>query len=423
MHSFPTRVFATGVAVSTFVAAAAIMAAVPAFAVPTDNPQIFTATVAIQTWIVPAGVTQISVDLAGGQGGASRVTLHAGGTGAELTGTLTVIPGETLNVVVGGIGGNGGAGGGGGGGGSFIYTTADQNGILAAAGGGGGAGVSQDPSAASTSNTGTDGGTGGTSAGGSAGSGSNATGGNAGGGTGGGGGGGFLTDGGSTVYVGGGQSVTNGAAGGSSSGTDGAGAFGGGGGGDTGGGGGGGYSGGGGGGGGVNPGTNFPSGGGGGGGGSYFVGSPASAVNSHTGAGVVTISWVPAPTVTGVSPHSIPAGTSSAVTITGTNFTGASAVHFGTTLATSFTVNSDGSITATAPPSTAGTVDITVTAANGTSAQSAADQFTFEPAPTPQLAATGTDIQTPLTIAMALLLAGLITIGYTLTGRRRRDAR
>jgi len=146
-------------------------------------------------------------------------------------------------------------------------------------------------------------------------------------------------------------------------------------------------------------------------------------VNSHTGAGAVTISWVPAPTVTGVSPHSIPAGTSSAVTITGTNFTGATAVHFGGSLATSFTVVSDTSITAMPPTSPAGMVDITVTAANGTSAQSAADQFTFDPAPTPQLAATGTDIQTPLTIAMALLLAGLITIGYMLTGRRRRDAR
>ena len=306
----------------------------------------------------------------------------------------------------------GGGNGGGGGGGSFIYTTTTppRTGILAAAGGGGGGGVGAtgDPSAASTDRAGTDGGTDGTSAGGSAGSGSNATG----------GGGGFLTKGGDTALSGGGQSVPNGAGGGSPSQTYGAGAFGGGGGG----GGGGGYSGGGGGAG-LND-TNLPSGGGGGGGGgSYFVGSPASAVNSHTGAGVVTISWVPAPTVTGVSPHSIPAGTSSAVTITGTNFTGASAVHFGTTLATSFTVNSDGSITATAPPSTVGTVDVTVTAANGTSAQSAADQFTFEPAPTPQLAATGTDIQTPLTIAMALLLAGLIAIGYTLTGRRRRDAR
>ena len=315
----------------------------------------------------------------------------------------------------------GGGNGGGGGGGSFIYTTTTppRTGILAAAGGGG-VGATGDPSAASTDRAGTDGGTDGINAGGSAGNGSNATGGNAGGGdAGGGGGGGFLTNGGSTGYSDGGQSVTNGAAGGSPGGTYRAGAFGGGGGGYNGGGGGGGYSGGGGG----AAITGLPDAGGGGGGGSYFVGSPASAVNSHTGAGAVTISWVPAPTVTGVSPHSIPAGTSSAVTITGTNFTGASAVHFGTTLATSFTVNSDGSITATAPPSTVGTVDVTVTAANGTSAQSAADQFTFDPAPTPQLAATGTDIQTPLTIAMALLLAGLITIGYTLTGRRRRDAR
>src|SRR5205807_1017049 len=60
-------------------------------------------------------------------------------------------------------------------------------------------------------------------------------------------------------------------------------------------------------------------------------------------------------------------------------FTGASAVKFGTTNA-SFTVGSATSISATAPAGAAGTVDITVTTPAGTSATSAADQFTYVPA-------------------------------------------
>ncbi len=70
------------------------------------------------------------------------------------------------------------------------------------------------------------------------------------------------------------------------------------------------------------------------------------------------------------------------MTITGTGFTGATAVSFGATSAASFTVNSATSITAVSPAESAGTVDITVTTPNGTSATSANDQFTFVAAPT-----------------------------------------
>ena len=64
------------------------------------------------------------------------------------------------------------------------------------------------------------------------------------------------------------------------------------------------------------------------------------------------------------------------MTITGTSFTGATAVDFGSTPATSFTVVNDTTVTADSPAGT-GTVDVTVTTPVGTSATSAADQFTY----------------------------------------------
>ena len=93
-------------------------------------------------------------------------------------------------------------------------------------------------------------------------------------------------------------------------------------------------------------------------------------------------SYVAAPTVTGISPTSGPLGGGTSVTITGSGFTGATAVNFGGTAATSFTIDSDTSITAVSPAESAGTVDITVTSADGTSATSGADQFSYVAAPT-----------------------------------------
>ena len=91
-----------------------------------------------------------------------------------------------------------------------------------------------------------------------------------------------------------------------------------------------------------------------------------------------------APTVTGISPTSgstsgsTSGGTS--VTVSGSNFTGATAVKFGTVAATSFTVNSASSITATSPAGS-GTLDVTVTTPSGTSPTGSADQFTYTSAP------------------------------------------
>ncbi|MGY3117865.1 hypothetical protein ACVWXQ_001802 [Bradyrhizobium sp. S3.14.4] len=87
------------------------------------------------------------------------------------------------------------------------------------------------------------------------------------------------------------------------------------------------------------------------------------------------------PSITSISPTGGPLGGGTIVTITGSNLSGATAVTFGATAAAGFTVNSATQITATSPAGT-GTVDIRVTTVGGTSATSAADQFTYTAAPT-----------------------------------------
>ena len=85
---------------------------------------------------------------------------------------------------------------------------------------------------------------------------------------------------------------------------------------------------------------------------------------------------VPAPRVTGLNPTAGPTLGGATVTISGSGFSGASAVTFGATAASSFSVSSAGKIVATAPAGT-GTVDVTVTTPAGTSATSAADQYSY----------------------------------------------
>src|SRR5207302_11222124 len=70
--------------------------------------------------------------------------------------------------------------------------------------------------------------------------------------------------------------------------------------------------------------------------------------------------YVPAPTVTTIKPTEGTGAGGTAVTITGTNLTGASAVRFGSSKATGVTVKSATSISAKSPPGS-GTVDVTVT--------------------------------------------------------------
>ena len=87
--------------------------------------------------------------------------------------------------------------------------------------------------------------------------------------------------------------------------------------------------------------------------------------------------YVAAPVVSSLNPTDGPAAGGTLVTITGTNFTGATEVEFGATAATDLIVLSDTSITVQSPAGTAGVVDVTVITVGGTSATSAADHFTY----------------------------------------------
>ena len=83
-------------------------------------------------------------------------------------------------------------------------------------------------------------------------------------------------------------------------------------------------------------------------------------VNVTTPGGTASLAgftFVPPPTVTAFTPTS--GGTGTSITITGTNFTGATAVSFGGVAATSFTVNSATSITAVVGSGVSGNVSVT----------------------------------------------------------------
>jgi hypothetical protein len=329
-----------------------------------------------QTFIVPPSVTSIKVLAIGEQGGREFPTAGAaGGLAAEVRGEVSVTPGQTLYVEVANGAGKGGAGfSNHGGGASDLRTSPLAAGLspdtrLIVAGGGGGAGELDAAPNGDGGNAGEPGKNGPTVAGVR---------------TPEGGGAGTLTHGGAggLGVIGNGMAGTLGSGGSGGIGLSIPGSQE-----PEGGGGGGGYYGGGGGGGGESP----PGpGAGGGGGGSSLVpaGGSMTVTAKQCGpvplkklppCGLVQISYVPL--VTKVEPTSGPAAGGTSVTITGAGFSGATAVKFGSTNATSFTVNSESSITAVVPPGT-GTVDVTVTTSSGTSPTSAADHFTYGPAVT-----------------------------------------
>jgi hypothetical protein len=84
-----------------------------------------------------------------------------------------------------------------------------------------------------------------------------------------------------------------------------------------------------------------------------------------------------APVVTAVSLDSGTTAGGTTVNVTGTGFTGATAVDFGSTPGTDVVVNSDTSVTVTSPAEPAWSTDVTVTTGAGTSATSSADTYTF----------------------------------------------
>jgi hypothetical protein len=83
------------------------------------------------------------------------------------------------------------------------------------------------------------------------------------------------------------------------------------------------------------------------------------------------------PAVTGVSPVSGPGSGGTLVTITGSGFTGATSVSFGSAAVSSLSVVDDGHVVVNAPAHTAATVSVQMTTPGGTSPISAGSQFTY----------------------------------------------
>ncbi|MFJ9847021.1 IPT/TIG domain-containing protein [Kitasatospora sp. NPDC101155] len=81
----------------------------------------------------------------------------------------------------------------------------------------------------------------------------------------------------------------------------------------------------------------------------------------------LTYTYIAPPVVTTIVPSQGPASGGNTVTLTGSGFTGATAVRFGIVAATSFTVVSATQITATVPAGGPGPSGVTVTTAGGTS--------------------------------------------------------
>lgn len=128
----------------------------------------FNYTGTIDSWVVPIGVTNVTIEARGAEGSTSTSSSVAAGLGAIMIGDFTVTPGSTISILVGEN--HTAADANGGGGGTFVVDA--LNNPLVIAGGGGGSGASVD-SPDKHGQVGTIGGTGagGGGAGGTAGSG------------------------------------------------------------------------------------------------------------------------------------------------------------------------------------------------------------------------------------------------------------
>jgi hypothetical protein len=107
--------------------------------------------------------------------------------------------------------------------------------------------------------------------------------------------------------------------------------------------------------------------------------------DSSTSWTALTYTWAEAladinggtPVVSGISPSSGPTTGGTLVTVTGTGFTGATHVKFGSVAATSFTVVSSTEITAVAPAQATSRRNIFIITPGGTSASVPADLFRY----------------------------------------------
>jgi len=78
-----------------------------AFCFPAESQTTFNYTGAMQTYVVPPGVTSVQIDVIAASGGytySSGPVLTGSGDGGRVEATLTVTPGSTLNIYVGGQG-------------------------------------------------------------------------------------------------------------------------------------------------------------------------------------------------------------------------------------------------------------------------------------------------------------------------------
>ena len=111
---------------------------------------------------------------------------------------------------------------------------------------------------------------------------------------------------------------------------------------------------------------------------------------SGTATSSAFFTFVAPPTITSFTPTSGPTTGGTTVTITGTNFTGATSVKFGTTAAASYTVTSSTKIKAVTKPHAAGTVKISIKTVDGTGTSSGNFTFVAPPAITSFTPTSGT---------------------------------
>lgn len=138
-------------------------------------------------------------------------------------------------------------------------------------------------------------------------------------------------------------------------------------------------------------------------------------LGTPNGVGAFQTSGTPvgsAPSISNLTPASGPTGGGTTVTINGANFSGASAVSFGSTSGTIQTVTSS-QITVTSPSHAAGTVDVTVATTAGTSATSAADRFSFTPTVTGISPTSGSASTTVTVNGSGFTGASAVTFGST----------